>query len=387
MQIDKENEKLFLEAVLKWNKIKTEKLRLQREKIDKDKEKINNNAENGDGNISLNAQESSPSPSSSFSSFSSSPSVILPEGGVASGKGGEDMMKGDFIEGSAQRESDENNDQREREKITGERITEERITEERMGTGEVGGKREVESEDEKKERGEEEGEEEGKEGAKEELKKKKKKERAPSAYLDLKEDFKRNVVRIVLRGGLLEEMMIDYEYSPSQSSPPPKKYTIKSKRNEGEKGEGMMEYSLNLVDVVRSIQSKFGRGGVVIKRKSIADIRRLIHREETDKIKSDQHPFIISQAKKLTEEEGIVFIDEIDKICQSSEGGSSQKHDASGEGVQRDLLPIIEGSDVSTSHGTINTKNILFIASGSFYAVRSFFFFPLSHFILFFFFI
>merc|ERR1719198_1793208 len=70
-------------------------------------------------------------------------------------------------------------------------------------------------------------------------------------------------------------------------------------------------------------------------------------------------------ALTLTEQEGIVFIDEIDKIC--SRGDFRGSADASSEGVQRDLLPLIEGSTISTKHGNINTDYILFIASGAFH--------------------
>ena len=68
------------------------------------------------------------------------------------------------------------------------------------------------------------------------------------------------------------------------------------------------------------------------------------------------------------EQEGIVFIDEIDKICSRGEFRGSA--DASSEGVQRDLLPLIEGSSVQTKHGNINTDHILFIASGAFHHVK-----------------
>jgi ATP-dependent HslUV protease ATP-binding subunit HslU len=70
------------------------------------------------------------------------------------------------------------------------------------------------------------------------------------------------------------------------------------------------------------------------------------------------------------EESGIVFIDEIDKICSPREGFSSRSADASAEGVQRDLLPLIEGTTINTKHGNVNTDYILFIASGAFHAVK-----------------
>ena len=83
--------------------------------------------------------------------------------------------------------------------------------------------------------------------------------------------------------------------------------------------------------------------------------------EESDKLIDTDH--IVNEAKKAVEDNGIVFIDEIDKVCARRErvGG-----DVSREGVQRDLLPLIEGTTVSTKYGTIKTDHILFIASGAF---------------------
>jgi ATP-dependent HslUV protease ATP-binding subunit HslU len=75
-------------------------------------------------------------------------------------------------------------------------------------------------------------------------------------------------------------------------------------------------------------------------------------------------------AVTAVEESGIVFIDEIDKICSPRDGFSSRSADASAEGVQRDLLPLIEGTTISTKHGNVNTDYILFIASGAFHAVK-----------------
>ncbi|KAG7374125.1 ATP-dependent protease ATP-binding subunit HslU [Nitzschia inconspicua] len=75
-------------------------------------------------------------------------------------------------------------------------------------------------------------------------------------------------------------------------------------------------------------------------------------------------------AVSAVEESGIVFIDEIDKICSPREGFSSRSADASAEGVQRDLLPLIEGTTINTKHGNVNTDYILFIASGAFHAVK-----------------
>ena len=97
------------------------------------------------------------------------------------------------------------------------------------------------------------------------------------------------------------------------------------------------------------------------KKIAVGDSYEILVNEESDKlIDSDQ---IISEAKKAVEENGIVFLDEIDKVCARSERVGA---DVSREGVQRDLLPLIEGTVVNTKHGTIKTDHILFIASGAF---------------------
>ena len=76
---------------------------------------------------------------------------------------------------------------------------------------------------------------------------------------------------------------------------------------------------------------------------------------------------VIKEAIQVAEESGIVFIDEIDKLVNSSDYKGA---DASSEGVQRDLLPIIEGSSISTKHGNVNTDFMLFICSGAFHSSK-----------------
>jgi ATP-dependent HslUV protease ATP-binding subunit HslU len=103
-------------------------------------------------------------------------------------------------------------------------------------------------------------------------------------------------------------------------------------------------------------------GGTKKKKKvSVKESYKLLIADESDKLLD--HEEIIQEAKVATENNGIVFLDEIDKICARSErvGG-----DVSREGVQRDLLPLIEGTIVNTKHGTLKTDHILFIASGAF---------------------
>ena len=77
-------------------------------------------------------------------------------------------------------------------------------------------------------------------------------------------------------------------------------------------------------------------------------------------------PLFIEEARKIAESDGIVFIDEIDKICGSPEKKAVQG-DASGEGVQRDLLPLLEGCTINTKYGPVKTDHVLFIASGAFH--------------------
>jgi ATP-dependent HslUV protease ATP-binding subunit HslU len=98
----------------------------------------------------------------------------------------------------------------------------------------------------------------------------------------------------------------------------------------------------------------------------VAEARRLALQEESDKLLDQEK--LVKEAIDMAEQDGIVFIDEIDKICARSEfrGGG----DVSREGVQRDLLPLIEGTTVSTKHGPVKTDHILFVASGAFHMAK-----------------
>ncbi len=99
---------------------------------------------------------------------------------------------------------------------------------------------------------------------------------------------------------------------------------------------------------------------------SIADARKILMDEEVSKmIDMDE---VKAEAVKKTENTGIIFIDEIDKIARS--GSKSNGGDVSREGVQRDLLPIVEGSAVNTKYGVVNTDHILFIAAGAFHMAK-----------------
>ncbi len=100
---------------------------------------------------------------------------------------------------------------------------------------------------------------------------------------------------------------------------------------------------------------------------SVEDAMKSLIEEESEKmIDEDQ---VIKKATKSVENDGIVFIDEIDKICARG-GAKGSGSDVSREGVQRDLLPLVEGTAVATKYGTIKTDHILFIASGAFHATK-----------------
>ena len=94
---------------------------------------------------------------------------------------------------------------------------------------------------------------------------------------------------------------------------------------------------------------------------------QLISQESDKLLDSDQ---IALEAVKLVENNGIVFLDEIDKICSRSDGAGRGGADVSREGVQRDLLPLIEGTTVATKHGPVKTDHVLFIASGAFHLAK-----------------
>ncbi len=113
---------------------------------------------------------------------------------------------------------------------------------------------------------------------------------------------------------------------------------------------------------IGDIFGKLGGGRTKTRRVSVKESYELLINEESDKLLDQDR--LVQDAVKAVENNGIVFLDEIDKIC-AREGRVGA--DVSREGVQRDLLPLIEGTTVSTKHGTVKTDHILFIASGAFH--------------------
>jgi ATP-dependent HslUV protease ATP-binding subunit HslU len=113
---------------------------------------------------------------------------------------------------------------------------------------------------------------------------------------------------------------------------------------------------------IGDIFGKLGGGRTKTRRVTVADSYEILVNEESDKLLDNDQ--LTQEAIKTVENNGIVFLDEIDKICaRESRIGA----DVSREGVQRDLLPLIEGTTVATKHGSVKTDHILFIASGAFH--------------------
>jgi ATP-dependent HslUV protease ATP-binding subunit HslU len=117
-----------------------------------------------------------------------------------------------------------------------------------------------------------------------------------------------------------------------------------------------------------NLNDMFGKalgGRTKSRRMTVLESHPILVAEESDKLLDEES--VLRDAIEAVEQNGIVFLDEIDKICAKSErhGG-----DVSREGVQRDLLPLIEGTTVSTKHGAVKTDHILFIASGAFHIAK-----------------
>ncbi len=117
----------------------------------------------------------------------------------------------------------------------------------------------------------------------------------------------------------------------------------------------------DLQNALSSIGNMFSSSGRKTRKLSIKRAREIIQEEELDKVIDPDKA--VDEAKTRAEEMGIIFIDEIDKVASHN---STSNSDVSREGVQRDILPIVEGSKVSTKWGVIDTTNILFIAAGAF---------------------
>ena len=129
---------------------------------------------------------------------------------------------------------------------------------------------------------------------------------------------------------------------------------------------GMPGAQMGMINVGDMFSKAFG-GRTKRRRLTVSKALEVLTTEEADKLLDEEK--IITEAKNSVEQNGIVFIDEIDKIAARTDGVRSGG-DISREGVQRDLLPLIEGTTVSTKHGSIKTDHILFITSGAFHIAK-----------------
>ncbi|MBO0419035.1 ATP-dependent protease ATPase subunit HslU [Vagococcus fluvialis] len=153
----------------------------------------------------------------------------------------------------------------------------------------------------------------------------------------------RETVQSQLEKGLLENREITIEVEEKKSAP--------SMNN------GLEQMGIDLSDTLNSLTPK----KKVKRTVTVAEAREILVNEESEKLVNDAD--IHSEAISLAQNHGIIFIDEFDKITSKSENSGQ----VSREGVQRDILPIVEGSLVNTKYGTVSTEHILFIASGAFH--------------------
>ncbi len=161
----------------------------------------------------------------------------------------------------------------------------------------------------------------------------------------------REWMKVKLKNGQLDERLIEFD---SQQSPNVGMQVLGP--------FGMDDMGINIQEIMGNLMPKKRK-----KRKTtIAEARKIIAQEEAQKLIDMES--VQKEAIKRVEDSGIVFVDEIDKVAGG--GGKSSGPDVSREGVQRDLLPIVEGSNVNTKYGVVRTDHILFIASGAFHIAK-----------------
>jgi ATP-dependent HslUV protease ATP-binding subunit HslU len=161
----------------------------------------------------------------------------------------------------------------------------------------------------------------------------------------------RTSFRKKLRDGLLDDKEIEIELRDTSS--PMSNFDI----------PGMPGGSMGVMNLSDMFGKAFG-GRTKTRKTSVKDSYELLITEESDKLLDEDQ--VTTEAVSMVENNGIVFLDEIDKICAREGRGA----DVSREGVQRDLLPLIEGTTVTTKYGPVKTDHILFIASGAFHVAK-----------------
>jgi ATP-dependent HslUV protease ATP-binding subunit HslU len=159
----------------------------------------------------------------------------------------------------------------------------------------------------------------------------------------------REMFRGKLKRGELDDTMIEIDVADT-ASPMPMGFGM----------PGMEQQMQGLQDLFKAFGGRTSR-----KRMTVAQSYEVLISQEADKLLDDEA--VRAAAMEAVQENGIVFLDEIDKICARSDARGA---DVSREGVQRDLLPLIEGTTVSTKHGPVRTDHILFIASGAFHIAK-----------------
>ena len=167
---------------------------------------------------------------------------------------------------------------------------------------------------------------------------------------DASRDATRDKLRGQLRAGKLDERQIEIDVQ-AQAGP---MFEVFS-------GQGMEEVGINIKDMLANLMP----GKTRRRRLKVGEARRLLAQEEAQKLVDVDEA--VSQAIRRVEDSGIIFLDELDKVA-----GREGTHgpDVSREGVQRDLLPIVEGSTVTTKYGMVRTDHILFIAAGAFHVSK-----------------
>ena len=160
----------------------------------------------------------------------------------------------------------------------------------------------------------------------------------------------RDKLRVLLSDGKLEEREVEVEV---QQSMPLENMMVPM--------GGMEGMDFNFTEMLQDLLPKRTKQ----RRVSIAEARRILIQDELDKLVNMDE--VVSEALDRTEEMGIVFLDEVDKVA-GERGGAGP--DVSREGVQRDLLPIVEGSTVQTKYGMVRTDHVLFVAAGAFHVSK-----------------
>lgn len=166
-------------------------------------------------------------------------------------------------------------------------------------------------------------------------------------------DSTRDMFRRKLKSGELDDTVIELELADT-SNP------IGGFEVPGQPGAGM-----GGIMNIGELFGKMGMNRTVKKKMTVAESYDALIADEADKLLDDES--VTKVALEAVEQNGIVFLDEIDKVCAKSDARGA---DVSREGVQRDLLPLIEGTTVSTKHGPIKTDHILFVASGAFHVAK-----------------